>query len=232
MKKLKYILTSILVMLAVCTPLMLTGCTKYYHIEAFVRGDGKGDVYSYIDNTNGGSGRLGPSLVGEITDASSDQNFKYQVGSTSSDYEVVYIKENGVEIYNVDEKNNKLQPNEYGYISCNIEKITKDIKIEVEFRLRTVYLEYWYKDESAESGYSPLQINSEVYKTEHKSGQPIALANGYDAFGFEFEYGSNKVKISNNIIKINYSSSGGVIGRLYTDKTEAELKEWIESLNG
>lgn len=230
MKKLKYILTSILVMFAVCAPLMLTGCTKYYHIEAFVR-DGEGGVYQYMDNTNGGSGVLSASIVGTIIEVGDDENFKYEVGSTSPNFEVMYIKVNGSEIYNVDLENNRLKPNESGYISCNIEKITQDIKIEVAFRLRDVYLEYWYKDDSAAGGYSPLKVGGVVYTSDHKSGQPITLASGYADFGFTLKYGGVEIgNFVNGVTYINYSNISGIVyntGRLYTQKTEAELKEWL-----
>lgn len=226
MKNLKHILTSILVMLAVCAPLMLTGCTKYYNIEVFIR-DGVGGVYRYVDNTNGGSGDLSTSIAGTIIEIGDDENFKYEVGSSSPDYEVTYIKVNGSEIYNVDSENNRLKPDESGYISCNIEKITKDIKIEVAFRLRTVYLEYWYKDDSVAGGYSQLKVGGAVYTSDHKSGEAITLASGYEAFDFKLEIGDSKNDFQNGVSRIKYVSATNCTGRLYTDKTEAELKSWL-----
>ncbi len=235
MKKLKYILTSILLMLAVCTPLMLTGCTKYYHIETFIR-EGSGDVTITSDNAQGGLGSSTvKSIVGKIVDAGNDQNFKYEV-QASSDYEIKYIKENGEFVYNVDSSNNKFAPNNNtDVITCNItkEELNKDFKIEVAFRLRTVYLEYWYKDDSVAGGYSPLKVNGTVYTSEHQSGQAITLANGYADFNFILELnGVNQGSFNNGVTCINYSKDTrtGVVydtGRLYTDKTLDELKAYL-----
>lgn len=225
MKNIKYILTSFLVLLAVCSPFVLTGCTRYYHIEAFVR-QGSGFICVSTDNSNGGSGSSVQSIVGKITDVGNDKNFKYEVGP-SANYEIEYIKENGEVIYDVNLANNQVVPNDKGNVTCNIQKeeITKDIKIEVAFRLRTVYLEYWYKNETGD-GYSPLKVNGNVYKTEAKSGEGITLAIGWDAFEFVLEVSGAKVEFLNGVSKIHYSNNANT-GKLYTDKSQAELKTYL-----
>lgn len=221
MKKLKYILTALLVMVCVCVPFALTGCAKHYKInvsiaEGAVAGN---DVKLWVSQESV------KSVVGE-NEVEKGTKFVYSV-CPGEDYEIFYIKEDGVTRYHAEQPNNEFRPDEGPgqgrIIKLRIDNVNADHTITVAFRLRTYSIQYMFKNPNTAPGQPAyLQLTNadgSVYKTEGAAKQNITIQN-FGTFGFKYLDGADlldfPVTVDTFPLMSNYV--------LYTDKTEAELK--------
>ena len=220
MKKFKYILTALLVMVSIFVPFALTGCARHYKINvSIVEGAGGGDVKIILANDN-----TSTSAVGE-QEVEKGSTFVYAV-CPATDYEVFYIKEDGVVRYHADQQNNAVKPGTDRIVRPRIADVKADHKIEVAFRLRTYEITYFYKNPNTEEGqpaYLQLKYaNGTVYKTTALAGQNITIEN-LSTFGFMIKDGASYepfgVPSDTFPLRSNYE--------LYTTKSEAELKELL-----
>ncbi len=220
MKKLKYILTTLLVMVCVCVPFALTGCAKHYKINVSIaEGAVAGNDVKLNATPN--------SVVGE-NEVEKGTKFVYSV-CPGEDYEIFYIKEDGVTRYHAEQPNNEFRPDEGPgrgrSITLRIDNVNADHTITVAFRLRTYSIQYMFKNPNTAPGQPEyLQLKNadgSVYKTEETAKQNITIQN-FSTFGFKV-FDSNRAMFIDFPITVDtFPLMSDYV--LYTDKTEAELK--------
>lgn len=202
-------------------PFALTGCTVYCEVQSYVA-SGKGGVYIITNGTY----NSGESIVGRVEKTAKDKNFKYAVAPNNG-WKIVSIKQNGQLIYHIDneESQNVVQPDENGVARCNIEKVTDDCKIEVEFAVKNITLTFMYKDTLVTGGYSTLKNDDQSY-TLSVTADGCTLT-GFTEFGFEFKLVTDSAwaKLTQDAQLFYHDVE------FRTDKTESELKEFLNQFN-
>ena len=225
MKKLKYILAALLVLLTVGMPVaILSGCARHYTVNVSIV-EGKGDVRKRKSNTNEDA----VSVVGE-NDAESGTDFYYAVGPATH-YEIWYVKENGEFVYSAAAPQSyKNRPDADGNLNLTLE-VSKDSTIEVAFRRKTYTITFFYAnpdhatDPQNEPEYLPLtNLSGDLIQVSAPSQQLIEPIEGIGSFGFKY-WNADGVFVelvsSANTIQLNTNL------KLYTSKSRAELKDLL-----
>lgn len=213
MKKLKYILSAFVIMMAALVPaLMLVGCKKHYTVTVTIgEGVGHGNVYK-VDAL-----KERVSLLGK-NDLEEGSKFDYSV-TPFTGYKIKYIKVDGTEI----DFDISTDTGDEGYgISRPSLKVKSNHTIEVGFEKREFELTFAYDGQESHV----LEHNGQIFKLSGKYETPLnqILLNIADG---GFTYDDEEC----GIVAIDGTEHISANMLLVTSKTEQELKEFLGLVN-
>ena len=210
MKKLKYVLYSLLFAIIFISPLTLVGCGRYYKVTFTIE---KGEGYFYKPSPE-------TDKYASEEEIKKGETFEYVV-SPAYGYYVEYVKVNGEDVYNVNKHLNTLRPDEKGAINPCIEDVKEDISIVASFAKQNFTVTFFFLNPDFDGVTDTQQWLTNVnYQVEAEYQQQIQL-EGVNEFGFVY-YDKGECKPFN---------SAGLDGKmvlnasweLYTSKAETEL---------
>ena len=216
MKKLKYILSAIILVLCVMVPAFaLVGCKKHYTVSVSVV-EGEGDV-TRVDQLS-----TKHSLIG-TNDLEEGARFEYSVVPATG-YQIKYIKVDGTEIaYTISDADN----DKGAYIARPLltEHISSDHTIQVAFEKRTYFLTFAFGGNSQnvlkDSNNKEIKVGGTYLTKLNQIVSNIADGNFYSV---DPDIGKVDVSAETQIAKDML---------LITDLDEAHLRELLDSvING
>lgn len=224
MKKLKLIISTIVLAMVICVPFVLTGCVKHYKVNITIT-EGLGNVVAHDNFTPTTKPLLGDNDVEALG------NFEYTV-VPNTHYAIKTITVNDEQIYNAEWTNNKYIPDENGIIRPCITEVSANYSIKIAFEVKSYSLTFYYNEnagEDVEPEYKQLMVGAEgdlsAYAITEKYGWAITI-DGISTFGF-MRYITDKHTQVRSLQPIELSSDKFIFisnTALYTNKSLTELK--------